>query len=336
MKPRLALTLGDPTGIGPELIAKLLADPATMSSADIVVIGSRSEFERGQLIAGVEIECQPIEAIEDADYGCGKPAFLDVPCEHSDLPHGRVSAEAGRHCLDVFGVALDLAAAGTIDALCFAPLNKEALHKGGNPFEDELHWFANRLGVNGFISEVNVLDGVWTSRVSSHIPMRLAAKHVTAERVDAAIALIVAMMRAAGQDEPRVVVCGFNPHAGEGGLLGFEEIETIQPAVLRARGRGYQADGPFPADTVFLRVRRGDYDAVVTMYHDQGQIALKLLGFERGVTIQGGLPIPITTPSHGTAFDIAGQNKANVSTTRHAFEMACRLGSYARPDRVTT
>jgi 4-hydroxythreonine-4-phosphate dehydrogenase len=130
----------------------------------------------------------------------------------------------------------------------------------------------------------------------------------------------------AGFESPRVAVAAFNPHAGEGGTCGREEIDVIAPAVAQCQAEGYPVSGPYPADTLFIRARDGDFDAVVTMYHDQGQIAIKLLGFSQGVTVQGGLPIPITTPAHGTAFDIAGQGKARVGPTRNAFDIACRMG----------
>ncbi|HWE88529.1 MAG TPA: 4-hydroxythreonine-4-phosphate dehydrogenase PdxA [Pseudonocardiaceae bacterium] len=310
MKPRVCLTLGDPSGVGSELVAKLLSLPDITEQADIVVVGSAAEFERGQEIAGVTVTA-PIQ-------------FQDVPI---DGVHevGAAGAVSGRHTLAVLGRAMDMAAAGAVDAVCFAPLNKESLHAGGNSFEDELHWFADRLGVDGFICEINALDEVWTSRVSSHIPMRDAYGHITEERILAAVRLLDEAMRSAGRDTPRFAVCGFNPHAGDGGLLGREEIEVIAPAVAKAREFIDTIDGPFSADTVFLKVRAGQYDGVVTMFHDQGQIALKLMGFERGVTIQGGLPFPVTTPAHGTAFDIVGKNLGNVSAFRHAFDMACTM-----------
>lgn len=308
-RPRVYVTMGDPSGIGPELVAKLLAEPGVTGQAEITVVGSRREFER---------------ACSLTDTSHGTLAFHDVPIV-GDWARATVSAAAGRHTLDALGVAVDAATAGDADAVCFAPLNKEALRAGGNPFEDELHWFAARIGYTGFISEINVLDEVWTSRVSSHIPMRNTPAMVSVDRVIAAIRLLDAAMRGVGRPAPRIAVCGYNPHAGDGGLLGTEEIDTIRPAIEQARAYVERVDGPFSADTIFLKVLGGEYDGVVTMFHDQGQIALKLMGFDRGVSIQGGLPIPITTCSHGTAFDIAGQGRAKVSALRHAFDLACSL-----------
>ena len=329
MKPRVCLTLGDPSGIGSELVAKLLSADDITERADIVVVGSADEFAHGQAVAGVDVPVVVVASI--ADVPRAEPTGARVPILFQDVPvedgheYGVAGAVAGRHTLAALGVALDLAAAQHVDAVCFAPLNKESLHAGGNPFEDELHWFADRLGLSGFVCEINALEEVWTSRASSHIPMRDAYTAITEDRVVAAIRLLDRAMRDAGREPPRIAVCGFNPHAGDGGLLGREELDVIGPAIERVREHVAVVDGPFSADTVFLKVLSGHYDAVVTMYHDQGQIALKLMGFSRGVSIQGGLPFPVTTCAHGTAFDIVGQNKANVSSLRHAFDMACDM-----------
>jgi len=206
--------------------------------------------------------------------------------------------------------------------------------------EDEMHYFADLLGHTGLCSEINILSAsrdaaLWTTRVTSHVPLRAVADLITEDAVYNAIGLIDRVMRAERGAAPRIAVAGLNPHAGEGGLLGTEEIQVIGPAVERARRDGIAASGPWPADTLFIAARRGDFDAVVTMYHDQGQIATKLMGFERGVTLQGGLPAPITTPAHGTAFDIAGKGVANVGPIREAYGVALRMASKrSRSDRI--
>ena len=183
---------------------------------------------------------------------------------------------------------------------------------------------------SGRCSEYNKLDNLWNARVTSHEPMREVADLLTRERIGTAIEDTIATLRAAGIEQPRLAVAGYNPHAGEGGLFGREEIDSIGPAVEEARKRGLNAEGPFPADTVWIKARRGDYDAVLSMYHDQGQIALKLLGFERGVTILGGFPIPIATPAHGTAYDIAGKGIADPSATIRAFETVLAMSARKR------
>jgi 4-hydroxythreonine-4-phosphate dehydrogenase len=196
---------------------------------------------------------------------------------------------------------------------------------------DELHWFAELLRFEGTCVELNVLEGLWTSRVTSHVPLSAVSGLITREKVAEAVELIHGSLVRAGVAQPRIAVCGLNPHNGDNGAFGREEIEVIEPGVEIARGRGFPADGPFPADTAFVRATRkvGGYDGVVTMYHDQGQIAMKLMGFERGVTVQGGLPMPITTPAHGTAYEIAGKGVANDGAMKNAFELACRMGAKA-------
>jgi 4-hydroxythreonine-4-phosphate dehydrogenase len=236
-----------------------------------------------------------------------------------------VSAAAGAYVLDGFRQALALARAGALDALCFAPCNKQAMHAAGLAFEDELRFFAHELGCAGYVGEINATGDLATTRVTSHVPLRAVADLITEDAVLNATRLAHRTLRAAGKHHPRIAVAGLNPHAGDGGVFGREEIEVIAPAIARARAEQIAASGPFPADTVFVRARDGAFDAVVTMYHDQGQIAMKLMGFERGITILAGLPVPITTPAHGSAFDIAGTGSARVDALREAYLTACRM-----------
>ncbi len=327
------MVLGDPAGIGPELVARLFADPAVRQAADVVLVAERDELLRGMEIAGVRFPYVESDAARApaADSG-GVTLFGFHGSVRGPFARAVVSEASGRYCLETLGVALDLARHGRADALCFAPLNKGALRAAGMNLRDELHWFAEVLGHPGPVCEFNVVDGLWTSRVTSHVPLSEVATLITGERVIEAIRLIHDAVRRSGVERPRIAVCGLNPHNGDNGAFGREEIDIIGPAVERAKAQGFDAHGPFPADTIFLRVFGGrrDFDAVVTMYHDQGQIALKLTGFSRGVTVQGGLPIPITTPASGTAFDIAGQGRANADAMRLAFELACRMGSQRR------
>ncbi|MEO8859587.1 MAG: 4-hydroxythreonine-4-phosphate dehydrogenase PdxA, partial [Burkholderiaceae bacterium] len=218
------------------------------------------------------------------------------------------------------------AQAGEVDAICFAPLNKFAMKQGGLRHDDELHHFAEFLGVTGYFCEFNTLGGLWTSRISSHVPMKDVPKYIEHQRIVDATTLIYRSLQANGVAAPRVAVAGFNPHNGDGGTCGREEIDIIGPAVKALNEAGLPVIGPFSADTIFLRARDGELDAIVTMYHDQGQIALKLMGFSQGVTVQGGLPVPITTPAHGTAYDIAGLGRANADAIANAFAIACRMG----------
>lgn len=335
-KPVIALTLGDPSGIGPELIARLLAESELFTAVHTVLVGDRWVWQEGQRVADVCHELPEVSQFADARQHSG-PVFLPVDSIAASASQYAVeSAAGGASVLQVLTQCMDAAQAGDVDAICFAPLNKLAMKMGGLAHEDELHFFAEHLGVQGYFCEFNTLGHLWTSRISSHIPLKDAALYVTQERIIQASQLIHDSLKLAGFEQPRIAVAAFNPHGGEGGTCGREEIDVIQPAVLACQAAGYPVQGPFPADTLFLKARDGEFDAVVTMYHDQGQIAIKLMGFKQGVTVQGGLPIPITTPAHGTAFDIAGQGKADVGPTRNAFQIACRMGGNLRQQRINS
>ncbi len=336
-KPTVALTLGDPAGIGSELIAKLLARRDLMQLANAVLVGDRWLWEEGQRIAGTRVALREIASMDEARVSepAGAPFFLPIDTVRPhEVERGVANAAGGASVLRALRVCLDAVTADKIDAVCFAPLNKHAMKQAGLAFEDELHFFAGHLKVHNYVCELNTLGGLWTSRITSHVPLKDVAQHLSKDRIKEATKLIYGALRAMGIGQPRVAVAALNPHGGEGGTCGREEIDTIEPAVREARAEGIPVDGPFPADTIFLKARAGLYEAIVTMYHDQGQIAMKLMGFERGVTVQGGLPVPITTPAHGTAFDIAGQNKANVEATAQAFLIACRMAAFYRAARA--
>jgi 4-hydroxythreonine-4-phosphate dehydrogenase len=309
MTARIGLVLGDPAGIGAELAAKLLQE--IPDGASVTVVGDARQLAAGARMAGVALPRVEVLDRANADPGA--------------IPLGRACAEGGRAALDNFTTALDLARGGELDAVCFTPFNKQALMLAGNRFEDELRYAADHLGWEGPVGEFNVLGRLWNARVTSHVPMSQVASLLTRERILEAIALTDASMRRAGFERPRIAVAALNPHAGDGGAFGREEIEVIAPAIEAARAQGIETSGPFPADTVYLRARDGAFDSVLTMYHDQGQIAIKLLGFSRGVTLLGGLPMPVTTPAQGTAYDIAGKGVASPEALRHAFALAQAL-----------
>ena len=326
MKARIAMVLGDPAGIGPELIAKLLSEPAARKQADVLLFADPEETEEGMRIAGVRFPYRKIDSANDF-----RPDGDDVqlvPClGGASRPFARAEATAngGRYSLDTLDQAIATTTGKSTDAVVFGPLNKTSLHMAGMKHSDELHWFAERLGYDGPICEFNVMDKLWTSRVTSHVALKEVPGLITQQGVIDAIELIDRALRASGVEKPRIAVCGLNPHLGDDGSFGREEIDVIGPAVEQARKLGFPAEGPFSADTIFIKARDGLFDAVVTMYHDQGQIAIKLMGFQRGVTVQGGLPIPISTPAHGTAFDIFGTGRAHPGAMRQAFDMACRM-----------
>jgi 4-hydroxythreonine-4-phosphate dehydrogenase len=328
-KPVVALTLGDPAGIGPELLARLLARPQTTAAANVVLVGDPWLWQDGQTIAGTAVQLEPVGTIAAVRgrADTSRAAFLAVDTVQPEQVHrGQAEAAGGASVLAVLDRCLDAAKAGAIDAITFAPLNKHAMKLGGLKHEDELHHFAQHLGVTSYFCEFNTLGKLWTARISSHVPMKDVANYIERQRIVDATTLIYRSLQASGTGAPRVAVAGFNPHNGDGGTCGREEIDVIAPAVQELNALGMPVAGPFPADTIFLRARDGEFDAIVTMYHDQGQIAIKLMGFSQGVTVQGGLPVPITTPAHGTAYDIAGLGKANIDATANAFAIATRMG----------
>lgn len=324
MKPNIALFIGDPSGIGPEIVAKLLFRAEELSDANVIVIGERWAFDDAQRIAGLKIEIPSITNVKQLE--ATSLAFLDTNfLKKNEIVSARATAQAGAAVIKSLKIAIDLAKKGCIEAICYAPLNKEAMHMAGLQFSDELRFFAHELGYAGDAGELNVLGKLWTSRVTSHVPISEVSRLITPESIQKAIRLIYRTIQQSGINTPRIAVAALNPHGGDGGNFGREEIDVIRPAILEAVAKGINVAGPFPSDTVFLKLRDGLFDAVVTMYHDQGQIAMKLMGFQRGVTVSGGLPIAITTPAHGTAFDIVGKGQADAGAMIEAFRLATRL-----------
>lgn len=290
-KPRIGLFPGDPSGIGPEITAKLLAEAEVHEAAEIGIIGG----SQPKVAAGV------------------------------------LSAEAGAHSLDALRDAARLLRAGEIDAFCYGPLNKQALKLAGMKHEDEMRFLIAETGFSGPAGEINIGPDFWTSRVTSHVPIADVSRLLSVESIVTAAELLRNALAASGTGAPKIAVAALNPHAGDGGNFGTEEITIIAPAIGQARAQGIDATGPHPADTVFVAARKGLFDGIVTMYHDQGQIAMKLIGFDRGVTLHGGLPWPVTTPAHGTAFDIAGRGMASVTAFRQAFRIGARMAARQSP-----
>ena len=318
--------LGDWTGIGPEQCARVLADGRLAAVARLLVIGDARVLEQGARDAGVSLRWRTCAAPEDVDWARDDVPMIDLAnLDPASIQRGELSPESGRITGETLAAMIELALAGRIDGITFAPLNKAALNAGGWPFRDEHQMFASLTRHAGAFSEMNVLDGLWMSRVTSHVALRTALDEITGERIEQAIELADATMRSAGIATPRIAVAALNPHGGENGLFGREEIDVIAPAVARSAARGIACRGPFPADTVFLKAFAGDYDGVLTMYHDQGQIATKLKGFNRGVTVTAGLRTVFTTPAHGTAFDIVGQGRATTGALEQAVRLAARL-----------
>jgi 4-hydroxythreonine-4-phosphate dehydrogenase len=327
--------LGDSTGIGPEQCARVLAGRNLDGVARLLVVGDARALQQGASDAGVSVACRAYPTPEHVDWSSSEAPIIDLAnLDPGVIERGRMSPESGRIAGETLAFMIDLALTARIDGITFAPLNKAALNAGGWRFNDEHQMFAHLTGHSGFFGEMNVLDDLWMSRVTSHVSLRTALEQITSERIDQAITLADETMRSAGFRRPRIAVAALNPHGGEGGLFGSEEIELIAPAVATASARGIHCRGPFPADTVFLKAFAGDYDGVLTMYHDQGQIATKLKGFNRGVTVTAGLKTVFTTPAHGTAFDIVGKGIASTGALEQAVRLGARLAA-SRKQRQT-
>jgi 4-hydroxythreonine-4-phosphate dehydrogenase len=318
--------MGDPAGVSPELAAKVLALPEVRAGARLMVFGDRRILDEGARVAGVAVDVRVVEDEAAAAQVHAGPVFIDLQnLAPTEVERGKATLAGGRFATENFRRALLAAKRGYADGVFFTPFNKAAMRMAYPAYDDEIRFINDVLGKAYPASEFNVLDRLWNARVTSHVPLSEVASRITGKRIERALRLTDGCMRAAGFERPRIGVAGLNPHAGDGGNFGREEIDVIAPAVERAKRDGVGAEGPFPSDTVFLRAKAGQFDAVLTMYHDQGQIAMKLIGFDRGVTMLGGYPFPICTPAHGTAYDIAGQGIANVSATREALLLSIRM-----------
>ncbi len=321
-KINIALLLGDPSGIGPELISKLLSENIE-EKANIVVIGEKNILENGDKITGNKNNLKVVEEFDQINFDEDKKIFLDITKgRNHQYQLSECSKESGESVLQSLNLALDLAKQKKIHAINFGPFNKTSMIMGGNKHSDELHLMAEKLDVKSFFCEFNVVDNFWTARVTSHIPISEVPKNIKKEKIIKPIKLIYENMKLNGIQNPRVAVQALNPHAE----FGVEEKNEIIPAIEEAKKLGINADGPLPCDTSFITAfKNKNHDCIVGMYHDALQSGLKAFGFDRGVTVQGGLPIPITTPAHGTAFDIAGKNKANLEPTLQSFKIALTM-----------
>lgn len=326
--PRIGCMLGDVTGIGPEITVKLLASGKAEACARVIIIGDSRVLELGMHNADVKLPYTVYRTIDEIDFPRDDFALIDLAnVDPARCPQGAPSDESGKLCGDTLKFMIDLALAGKLDGICFAPLNKGAMNRGGWKFNDEHQMFAKLTGHKGFFGEMNVIEQFSSFRVTSHVALREAVTMIAPERISAAIRLADESLRATGCANPRIGVAALNPHNGENGLFGDEEIRIIRPTVDKLRADGINCEGPIPSDVIFLKALKGEFDGVVTMYHDQGQIATKLLGFNKGVTVTAGLKTVFTTPAHGTAYDIVGSGKADPGAMQHAFALAAKLAA---------
>jgi 4-hydroxythreonine-4-phosphate dehydrogenase len=294
-RPLLAITLGDPAGIGPEIIVKALQQPQVYEQCRPLVIGDRRMLAQAAVWVGAST--LGIEAVQEPAQGAYTPGVITL---------------------------LDLAMAGAVDAIVTAPLNKEAMNLAGHHYAGHTELLAERTGAER-VSMLLTGPKLRVVHVSTHVSLTEAIRRVTRQRVEEVIELAYTSCQALGIREPRIAVAGLNPHASEGGLFGDQEAREIIPAVANARARGRNVSDPLPPDTVFLRAVQGEFDIVVAMYHDQGHIPMKLLAFDSGVNVSIGLPIIRTSVDHGTAFDIAGTGKAREESMLAAIEVAVQM-----------
>ncbi len=321
-KPIIGILLGDPSGIGPELVSKLLSHKE-VEAANVLVIGEKNILYEANKLTGFNADLEYRENYEQVKFNGKNKFFLDISKgKNHNYEISKPSSESGQSVLNALNCALDLALVKKIDAINFGPFNKTSMKLGGSKYQDELHLMADKLNVKKFFCEFNVVDNFWTARVTSHIPIKEVPSHITKEKIIKPIILINEAMKLNGIKKPRVAVQALNPHAE----FGDEEEAEIIPAINKAKNLGIDAHGPLPCDTSFITsFKNKNHDCIVGMYHDALQSGLKAFGFDRGVTVQGGLPIPITTPAHGTAFDITGKNIANLQPTLESFKIAIQM-----------
>jgi 4-hydroxythreonine-4-phosphate dehydrogenase len=321
--PRLLITLGDVAGIGPEVVAR--AWPALHEHCRPVVVGEPRWMRRGLELVGSDARLQVLDHPAGASTDPGVvPCVTGTDQDLGAVVPGRVSAAAGRAAYDFLCRAIDWTLAGAADGIVTAPLHKEGLHAAGLRYPGHTEILAERTGVKQF-AMVLAVPGLAVAHVTLHLALRDVFAHLSTRAVREKIDLLDGLLLRLLGRRPRLGVAALNPHASDGGLFGDEEATVIAPAVEQARGAGVEVSGPWPADTLFVRARQGEFDGVVAMYHDQGHIALKLAGLGRAVNISAGLPIVRTSVAHGTAYDIAGRGVADAGSLVEAARVAALL-----------
>lgn len=323
--PLVAITMGDPAGIGPEVTVRAVAEPETLGFCRPLVIGDAGRLRDAAVRCGVRLEVRTTEAASAAEFRGGTLECLDLALVPPDLPYGELSSLGGEVAYQCVRKAAELAMAGEVQAICTAPLNKLALHQAGHPFPGHTEMLA-AMTHTPEVSMMLTSPKLRVVHVTTHIGLLDMIALIEPGLVARTIARGHAALVTAGIARPRIAVCGLNPHAGENGLFGHGEEETrIAPGVEQAQLRGMDVQGPLPADTLFFRAARGDFDLVVAMYHDQGHGPIKVQGLEEGVNITLGLPVVRTSVDHGTAFDIAGAGVADHRSMMEALRQAALL-----------
>ena len=323
--PLILVTMGDPAGVGPEVIARSMADPQLRGRLRALVVGDARRIARAVALTGSGLAVRPVHHAQEATFADGGIDCLALDLVPEDLPFGRLSPLAGEAAYRCIEKAVELANAGVAGAICTAPLNKEALHAAGHRYPGHTELLAE-LSATPEVSMMLVAPRLRVIHVTTHIGLLDAVERIEPGLVERTIRRGHAVLQRSGIAAPRIAVCGINPHAGENGLFGRgEEASKIAPAVAACRGAGIAVQGPLPADTLFFRATRGDFDLIVAMYHDQGHGPVKVLGLEAGVNVTVGLPFVRTSVDHGTAFDIAGSGRADAGSMVEALRLAAEL-----------
>lgn len=330
--PLVAVTLGDPAGVGPEIIAKTFAEPDFTERNRAVVVGDVRMMERAVELLDLSLMVNPVSNPGEGRYEPGVVDVIPASDLPEDLPFGELDGRAGAAAYKYVEVATGLAREGAVAAICTAPLNKEAMHAGGYLYPGHTEILAELTGTEDYAMML-VAQDLRVIHVSTHVSLKEAIDRAKPERELAVIRLAHSALARLGVEDPEIAVAGINPHAGENGLFGTEDAENIRPAVEAAVEEGIQVSGPWSADTVFSRARNGDFDMVVVQYHDQGHIPIKLMGFESGVNVTVGLPFFRTSVDHGTAFDIAGTGKADHTSLKTALDLARELAAPPQRER---
>jgi len=327
-RPLIAVTMGDAAGIGPEIIAKALGEESVLRQCRPLVVGAAWAIEDAVRLTRGSARVRAVRRPADA---VGSPGVIDVleagELQRSDAAPGRLSAACGRAAVACIEMAARLALRGEVAAMVTCPINKGAVQLAGFAGDIGHQEILARLAGSQLAATMLMTPGLRVAHLSTHKPMAEAARYVTEENVLAKLRLTAQSLARWGLARPRIAVAALNPHGGEGGLLGREEIEEIAPAVEAARAEGIDARGPFPADSVFYRALAGEFDAVLAMYHDQGHIAVKVHNFEDSVSVTLGIPFVRTSVDHGTAFDIAGKGVASHRSLVRAIETAVQLAT---------
>ncbi len=318
--------MGDPAGIGPEICAKALTTPDIQVLANCLVIGDRKVMRQGLKTAKIDnIEINPVQKVSEAKFTRGVIDVLDLNnIEISRLKVGQVSRSAGKASVEYIEKAIRLAMDGKIDAITTAPINKESIHKAGYKFEGHTEILAARTHAKNY-AMMFISDKLWVMLVTTHVALKDVSRNLEKGKIVKVIKLAHETLLKLKEKKPRIAVAGLNPHAGESGIFGDEEIKIIAPAVEEAKKLGINVKGPFSPDAIFYLANIGMYDIVIAMYHDQGLIPLKLLSFNKSVNVTVGLPIIRTSVDHGTGFDIAGKGWANPQSLIEAIKVAAHF-----------